>query len=163
VAPLWLPLTRYFRRRAPADDVDDLLSDVLLVLWRRLDDVPDDHALPWAYKVAQHCLANRRRSQTRHLVLIRRLRDEPGLPVNASDDPALDGALGRLRPADRETLRLWAWEGLEPRELATVLDCTPNAAAVRLSRAKTALRQQLGKDRTVAGHKRDREGEVRQT
>lgn len=54
-------------------------------------------------------------------------------------------------------LRLWAWEGLEPRDIAIVLDITANAAAVRLSRAKSALKEQLSKDPAGAGHNRDRE------
>jgi RNA polymerase sigma-70 factor (ECF subfamily) len=36
------PLQRYLRRRAPAADAADALADTLLVVWRRLDDVPDD-------------------------------------------------------------------------------------------------------------------------
>lgn len=156
---VWAPLQRYLARRAAPQDAEDLLADVLLVLWRRLDDVPLEHALPWSYKVAQGCLANARRSEDRRLRLVRRLRDEP--PTGPSDDdPALRAALERLRPADREVLRLWAWEGLEARDLAVVLDCTPNAAAVRLSRARSALRDALGKDRSPAGQRTGREEEV---
>ncbi|HUR15405.1 MAG TPA: sigma-70 family RNA polymerase sigma factor [Mycobacteriales bacterium] len=155
---LWAPLHRYLARRADPQDAEDLLADVLLVLWRRLDEVPQDYALPWAYRVAQGCLANARRSQQRRLRLLHRLRDEP--PLVAVDDPDLTSALGRLRHSDREVLRLWAWEGLEPRDLAVVLGITANAAAVRLSRARSALRNELGKDRPGAGQKPVREEEV---
>lgn len=34
------PLHRYLLRRTGADMVDDVLSETMLVLWRRLDDVP---------------------------------------------------------------------------------------------------------------------------
>ncbi len=155
---VWAPVQRYLARRSAPADAEDLLSDVLLVLWRRLDDVPRDNPLPWAYKVAQGCLANSRRGQQRHLRLVRRLRDEP--PLRPIEDAPLAEALQQLRPEDREVLRLWAWEGLEPRDLAVVLGCTANAAAVRLSRARAALRAQLSKDPAAAGQKQGREEEV---
>ena len=44
-----------------------------------------------------------------------------------------------LRADDREILRLSAWEGLSPIELAAVLGCSHNAAGIRLHRARRAL------------------------
>jgi len=156
---VWGPLQRYLSRRASPADAEDVLAEVLLVLWRRLDDVPRDTPLPWAYKVAQGCLANARRSQERRLKLVRRLRDEP--PVTPpGEDPVLQRALDGLRATDQEVLRLWAWEGLEAKDIAVVLGCSPNAAAVRLSRARQALRDALGKDRAPAGQRTGREEEV---
>ena len=52
-------------------------------------------------------------------------------------------ALMRLREPDREILRLTAWEGCTTDELATVLGCSANAAAVRLHRARRRLRKVL--------------------
>ena len=54
------PLRRYLARRTDPDTADDVLSDTLLVCWRRLDDVPEN-PLPWAYGVARNCLANAQR------------------------------------------------------------------------------------------------------
>lgn len=158
---VWHPLERYLRRRLPPHEVDDVLSDVMLVLWRRWDDVPADGVLPWCYAVAARCLANARRGTDRHLRLLRRLRDEP--PAAApGEDPALAEALARLSATDQEVLRLWAWEGLEAKEIAIVLDLAPNTAAARLSRAKKSLRQQLARhDPRAAGQERVREGTVR--
>lgn len=155
---VWHPLERYLRRRAAPDDVDDLLSEVLLVVWRRLDDVPAMEPLPWCYGVAARCLANARRGTERHLRLVRRLRDEPKAPPPA-DDPRLAEALPRLTGTDQEVLRLWAWEGLEAKDIATVLQLTPNAAAARLSRAKKSLKSELARhDRRSAGQEQVREG-----
>ena len=157
-AQVWEPLQRYLHRRCAADAVEDVAADVLLVLWRRLDEVPAGAALPWTYAVARRCLANSRRSEQRRLSLMSRLRRErPAEPAAA--DERVTAALGRLREADREVLHLWAWEGLEPRDLATVLGCSPGAAASRLSRARAALREQLGQDGPGAGHRQEREGE----
>jgi RNA polymerase sigma-70 factor (ECF subfamily) len=68
------------------------------------------------------------------------------VPPAPDGDPVLAAALVRLRDHDQEVLRLWAWEGLEPKEVAVVLGITANAAAVRLSRARAALRKELGKE-----------------
>ena len=157
-ALVWDPLQRYLRRRCAPDLADDVLADVLLVLWRRLDDVPAGSELPWSYAVARGCLANARRSEERRLSLVSRLRRERPVGVPVPDD-RVGAALTRLRPADAEVLRLWAWEGLEPRDLATVLECSAGAAASRLSRARAALRDQLRQDDAGAGHRGQREGE----
>jgi len=151
------PLQRYLRRRTDgADDADDVLADVLLVLWRRLDEVPAE-SLPWCYGVARGCLANHRRGEQRRLRLVRRLAAEP-VTTPATDDLDLSEALRSLRPDDREVLRLWAWEQLAPREIAVVLGITANAASIRLHRATKRLRAELiGKDPLPAGQEAGRQ------
>lgn len=147
---VWDPVRRFLRRRAPADAVDDVLAEVLLVLWRRLEHVPADEPLPWCYGVARGCLANELRGARRRGQLLRRLAAEPPAPPPV-DDVELAEALAQLRPADREVLRLWAWEGLEARDIAVVLGCSAGAAATRLSRARGALRERLRQDPAGAG------------
>ena len=149
------PLQRYLRRRLFADQVDEVLSETLLVIWRRLDDIPEDAVLPWSYSVARGCLANHRRGNGRRAALIRRLEAEPAPAVDTpSDDPALELALSRLSDSDRELLRLWAWEQLEPREIATVAGLGVNAVSLRLTRAKKKLEEELARQNPApAGHK----------
>lgn len=147
------PLRRYVVRRAPGDAVPDVLSDVMLVLWRRFDDVPEDDPLPWVYAVARGCLANARRTAQRQLRLIERIaRVDPPRPAVESDDhPEVHAALAGLRDLDREVVQLWAWEGLQPREIALVTGLTPNAVSIRLHKAKKRLAAELGKNSVVAG------------
>jgi len=142
------PLQRYVRRRAPWDVVDDVVADTLLVLWRRLDDVIETNELAWCYGVARRVLANHHRSVGRHRRLLDRITlasctaPETSVPGDVAPG-ALRDAFKRLPAIDREVLALWAWEGLEPRDIATVLDVSANAAAIRLHRAKRRLRSQL--------------------
>jgi RNA polymerase sigma-70 factor (ECF subfamily) len=149
---------------------DDVLAETLLVCWRRLDDVPAA-PLPWAYGVARRCLANAQRGERRQARLAARISlvDPPAGSMPAADagndagaDTGLDEALARLRPADAELLRLWAWERLTPAEIGDVLDISPNAASIRLHRAREKLRAELGtpprKDDGAAGHEQSREG-----
>lgn len=151
------PVQRYARRRTDAATADDVVAETLTVLWRRLDDVPADAELAWAYGVARRCLANTRRGAGRRLRLVDRVTAEArvdaqvGAPPGIDDgDPQLADALARLGEDDREVLRLWAWEQLEAREIAAVLDISPNAASIRLHRAKRRL-----KDHLLEGRLRD--------
>jgi RNA polymerase sigma-70 factor (ECF subfamily) len=52
-------------------------------------------------------------------------------------------ALDDLSESDAELLRLWAWEQLEPTEIAAVLGCSPGTARTRMHRAKARLRAAL--------------------
>jgi RNA polymerase sigma-70 factor (ECF subfamily) len=158
------PLARYLARRAAPDSVEDLFAEIMTIAWRRIRDVPDGDELPWLYGVARRVLANHRRASGRLGRLLERIAlvergVDPGWPPEPSGDPALAAALARLSAADAEVLRLWAWEELAPREIARVLDITPNAASIRLHRAKGRLRAALEpgrrKDPGAAGHPLD--------
>src|SRR5687767_6918024 len=114
-------VTRYLRRRTDPDTADDVVSDVLLVMWRRFDEVeqlPADVRVPWCLGVARGCLANARRSADRRRGLWLRLvaapetraaafglRDSTGSEGPAPDtDEALTAAIDQLRDVDREVL-----------------------------------------------------------
>ncbi|MEV0634456.1 hypothetical protein AB0I77_05675 [Streptomyces sp. NPDC050619] len=101
------PLNRYLVRRADADAVDDILAETMLVLWRRLEDVPGlgegppvdaDEVLPWCYGVARGCLSNARRAQGRRLRLVERLtRTAPPPDLGEADHTELHPARHRDR------------------------------------------------------------------
>ena len=159
------PVRRFLLRRTDADTAEDALADTLLVCWRRLDEVPDDAVLPWAYAVARHCLANAERSQRRQRRTAARIAvvDPPTEvpPAPGERDDALHEALAALRPEDAELLRLSAWEQLGPGEIAAVLGVSPNAVSLRLHRARQRLREELGKIEAAAGHEESKEGRTR--
>jgi RNA polymerase sigma-70 factor (ECF subfamily) len=157
VADAYEPLQRYLIRRCAADDVDDVLNETLLAIWRRLDAIPSGKTLPWCYGVARHCLANSRRGSMRRLRLVDRIESNAPRPADpeltAEADVELHEALARLGELDREVIRLWAWEQLEPREIAEALGATPNAISVRLARIRRALNRELSRqNRAIAGH-----------
>jgi len=145
---------RYLRRRhvgRDATDAEDLLADVMTVAWRRLDDIPKGLEAPWLFGVARHRLANaRRRSSRRDRISapMRPLAPSPAAEDVAVADLQLAGALERLSDKEREALLLSAWEGLDPSELAIALGVSVNAAAVRLSKAKTHLLSILSEEPT---------------
>ena len=161
------PLRRYLARRTDAATADDVLGDTLLVCWRRLDEVPPGDEVPWAYGVARNCLANAERSARRQRRVAARIAtlDPPLEPAraerhDAEADEAVEvrRAVAALPERDAELVRLWAWEQLGPSEIARVLDITPNAASIRLHRARARLRDELRKIHPTDGHEESREG-----
>lgn len=138
------PVWAYARRRVPADDIEDVVSETLAIVWRRLDDVPDgEGSLPWIYGVAHKTIGNALRSRRRRLRLMERLRREPAATPERHGSAGVLEAFSDLPTNDQEILRLAAWEGLTPAEIAVVLRCSPNAAALRLSRARKKLRERM--------------------
>ncbi|WP_109474042.1 RNA polymerase sigma factor [Ornithinimicrobium cavernae] len=139
-------LHRYFVRRAPRQEAEDLAAEVFAVAWRRRDSIPEDFVLPWLYKTASYVLSNHRRKPT--LTLLADYGSESD-ERSASVDPAelvvedddVRQALARLSPRDRKVLMLHAWEGLDGEGLAKALGVTRGGAAAALSRARARLRE----------------------
>jgi RNA polymerase sigma-70 factor (ECF subfamily) len=137
------------RRAATREDAEDVVAETFFTAWRRLDRVPGGgDAQLWLYGVARKALANQRRGQRRRGRLWSRLRAEPttaARPRADADDQlaSLAAAFARLKDDDRELLALVAWEELDPGEVATVLGCSPNAARIRLHRARRRLAREL--------------------
>ena len=147
-------LWAFVLRRVPDEDaVGDVVSDTFLVVWRRIRDVPVDPraADAWVFGTARRVLANSLRGRRRRGRLLDRIRQRPvDLFLNISDTDASNQrvlrAMEKLRAGDREILALAFWEDLDNEQIARVLGCTKNAAAVRLTRARQALRKSFDAD-----------------
>lgn len=135
------------RRTKDRAAAEDAVSETFLVAWRRLDDVPED-PLPWLLGTARKVLANQRRAAGR------RTPDGPMVPLEAVGDPAdpsagvadrvadreaFAAAFAALSDSDREVLALISWDGLAPREAATVTGCSAATFSLRLHRARRRL------------------------
>ncbi len=139
-------------RRVPAaEDAADVVAETFTVAWRRLADMPrGGETRLWLFGVARLVLSNQVRAAARRGRLGERLRIELGRAY-AHPDPAdaVAGAdavrrvLDSLPPLDREVLALSIWEGLEPRDIATVLGLDAGIVRTRLSRARARARSGL--------------------
>ena len=136
---------RYATRRVPPADAAALLSDIFLVVWRRLGAAPaEPRTVAWLYTIARHCLANQRRAERRQGRLRSRLSILPSTSAAEDDvDNGLETALSRLEEEDQELLRLLYWEELSHGEVAVVLGISANAVAIRSHRARDLLRRIL--------------------
>ena len=147
------------RRVEQPEDAADVVAETFLVAWRRRREMPvDAEARLWLYGVARRVLANHHRGGMRRRRLGERLRH--GIRAAVAADPgsevparlAVQAALARLGELDREVLMLTIWEGLEPREAASVLQVSPAVVRTRLSRARARLRDLIGDDIGPPGH-----------
>jgi RNA polymerase sigma-70 factor, ECF subfamily len=127
---------------------DEVLSEIFLVAWRRLAEVPegDDAATAWLCGVARHTVRNQRRNRRRQDAVVERLaghlvverRPEPDPAVVDEQRKLVEEVWESLPPADRDVLAL-ALMGAGLNELADELGVSRGAAAVRLSRARRRL------------------------
>ncbi len=148
-------VTAYFLRRTDTASARDGAAETFLVVWRRIDDVPQSAELPWLYGIARRVLANLRRSQRRYDALGRKVhRTEAAesltpetVIVRRSEDEEMMSAIGRLRPEDQELLLLAVWEELPRREIAAALKTSPNAVTQRMRRIKKQLAHELNHPR----------------
>lgn len=153
------PVRRFLARRVDAVTADDVLGEVMVVLWRRSDEVPPGEEIPWAVGVARRQLANTLRSMRRQERLVARIItiDPPSHTRGETEavEPRTDlvrEALGRLSARDAEVLRLSFWDDLGVSEIATVLGVSPNAVSLRLHRAKRKLAATMRKMHQSDGH-----------
>lgn len=139
-------MLRHLERRVGADDAPDALAEVMVVVWRRAGELPDDdRARMWLFGIARHVVFNVDRSRQRRWALADRLRGEPG-PLAAA--PADEGAevrdaLARLAPDLAELVTLVHWDGFTLAEAAELLGLAPTTVRSRYARAKEQLRAAL--------------------
>lgn len=127
-------------------EVDDVVAEVYLVAWRRIDELPQPpQDRLWLFGVARNVVRNARRSSNRRLLLVDRIHRQPRPPIGSPEPSDVDvtGALRHLSPNEREVMQLVIWDGLSPTETAAVLNCSVNVVEVRLHRARRRLARRL--------------------
>lgn len=138
----------YCYRRLDPVEVPDAVAEVFLVVWRRMERVPEgDQALLWTYGVARNVVRSFTRSSSRRRRLHDKLmavRHEDSLPtdvlvVNRSEDQAMLDAVARLKPADQEVLRLRIWEELSIAEISALTGISVRGVESRLARIRKKL------------------------
>lgn len=140
-------LWRYCVRRATSAQVaEDVLSETFAVAWTRFAELPDAADVrPWLFAIARNHLRNAWRSTNRDQDLRTRLVSEPEPPSADPAEVAAGGtarvlaALAQMTDDEQEILRLAAWEQLPHREVAQLVNCSENAVAIRLHRARARL------------------------
>ena len=153
----YVDLLGFVRRRVHPTHAEDVVGEVMLVAWRRLDDVPDDlsSARAWLFGVARKTLQNTRRRDNRHEAVAVRLAEVRHSPADAGQHPDLvahrvdiAAAWPHLSALHQEAIALSVLDGLTAPEAAAVLGITPTAFRLRLSRARRSLRRHV--DSTAA-------------
>lgn len=139
-------VVRYALQHAERGSAEDVASETFLIAWRRLADIPDP-PLPWLLGVTRNLLLKQAEAGRRR----RMLADRVAAMTSAADLVAWDAGehvveratalqvLASLPERDVESLTLVTWHGLNPREAAAVLGCSPRAFTAGLHRARRRL------------------------
>jgi RNA polymerase sigma-70 factor (ECF subfamily) len=139
-------VVRYALQHAERGSAEDVASEAFLIAWRRMPDVPDP-PLPWLLGVTRNLLLKQAEAGRRR----RLLADRVAAMTSAADMVAWDTGehvvervtalqvLASLPERDVEALTLVTWHGLNPREAAAVLGCSPRAFTAGLHRARRRL------------------------
>ena len=145
------------QRCASSEDVADLVADTFLAAFRAAGRyrAQTATAVPWLLGIATRLAWNQQRVLARWLRVSRRGVGEPPRftgeeyeAVEAAIDaarqaPLVQAALRAMPVGDRKVLELVAYAQLSPSEAAVALGISPNAARLRLARARRRLREQL--------------------
>jgi len=142
----------YAARRLPRDEADDIVAETFLVAWRRRHDRPRRNEKAWLLSIAHNIIGTRYRSRERHQQLIARL--ESQRPDRATDKTDLTDAISQrlanalrdLPESELQALLLVGWDGLTPKDAATVAGCSRQALRMRLHRARRELERTLYDD-----------------
>jgi RNA polymerase sigma-70 factor, ECF subfamily len=143
-------LAYLLRRSRNPEDAADVLGQVYVVAWQRVEAVPPgERARPWLFGVARNLLSKAWSRQRSEEAVAHRLASELReaiRPVYSAEAAAtaVRQALMSLPEIDREIVTLTAWERLTPHQIAVVVGRSPNVVRVRLHRARARLRRGLG-------------------
>lgn len=143
---------KYVARRVGAQDARDVASEVFLRGFRlrnRYEGLRET-CPPWLYRIARNVvgewLKKAKRSDEIALVLHSSVGFEDEVldrVIAASVIPELRRALALLSEQDRETLLLFALDGLTYSEVAASLGIPPGTVGSRLTRARNEVRAQV--------------------
>lgn len=139
-----IAVRRYVARRVGSEAGEDLAAEVFTRAFRGRDRCRAEQAsaLPWLLGVANHVIADHRRTEQRRLKALQRLAaTSPQLIEH--EDRLLSGelvrGLRRLSGEDRDALLLVVWGELSYEEAATALGVAIGTVKSRIARARRAL------------------------
>ena len=132
-------------RIGPGSDAEDVTSDAMLraVRYRSSYEPGRGKPINWLIGIARSCIADH---FARHLETADTRLERPSgedLETDAVDRLTIRAAVARLEPRDRELIALRYGADLTTREIALVLELSPNAVDVALHRCRARLRSEL--------------------
>lgn len=139
-------LERRLGNRAQAEDV---LQDAFVRSLQQADSVEPETAVAWFYQVLRNALIDRARRQGASAAALERLSNELGDAHQPAPDTrdaicqCVARLAGTLKPEYAEAIAALEVEGQTLAQFAQTTGITPNNAAVRVHRAREALKKQV--------------------
>ncbi|HEY6790904.1 MAG TPA: RNA polymerase sigma factor [Trebonia sp.] len=151
----FVPVHRFIARRVGTDLAEDLAAEAFATAYRRRASYdPDRGSLrSWLFGIATNLVRGHWRDEQQLLELDAQLASAAARPFDDDADsrvvaaalaPRIAGALAALNRQQRDVLLLHAWADLSHEEISAALGIANGTARSRLSRARAALRAQLG-------------------
>lgn len=136
-------------RTMSIEDAQEIAASTFASAWRKVCEMPcEPDTLRWLYGVSKKHLANQRRAISRRCELNNKLTRQPRVGLGElTTDGRLEEAMTHLSADQQRLLRMSAWDELSYLEGAATLQCSANAYAIRLHRARQALKHALANDR----------------
>lgn len=146
---LYQPRLRYYIRRldAKADNIDDMLQDVWLSVYRKIEKLKEPRAFPvWVYRIARNKVYGGFRNKQIFAPLpeervLSEIKDEPDIPTDRAE--AIHKALDNIQPHHREVLTLCFLENLPYQQIAEIVGCGLGTVKSRIYYAKQSLREEM--------------------
>lgn len=134
---------------------DDAVQETLIEAWRKLGSLREpDRFDAWVARILiRRCYRQGMRRLTVSNVEMTIDMAQPDPQASLADRDELERAFARLAAKHRAVLVLRYYLGLEPAELADVLQVRPGTARSRLHYALDALRGELASERRVGGRR----------
>lgn len=149
-------LRPFVARRVRPEDVDDVVQDVFLRLWKGVGALRQrDRLGPWVYQVARSAIGDHHRASARRPVVLAEdvAIEEAAAPVPVPpagpDEPAallvaaIEPFVDSLPEPYREALRLTELGGMTQREAAALLGLSHSGMKSRVQRGRRMLREAL--------------------
>ncbi len=141
-------IAAFIARRVDRSLVEDLCSDVFEIAYRKRDQAPQDtdREFGWLCQIAQNLINNHRRREVTSKKLVVALSvptSSPSAESVAVEDLHLRECWNQLKPKQQQILAMVAFDEMSIKDVAMVLGIKPNAATVRLSRAREAFNKLL--------------------
>ncbi len=146
---------RFAARRIGRQEARDVASEVFVRAFkiRYRYDISRGNCLPWLYGIARNVIGDRLRSlkRGRRTFLFAETAVDMIEPFGDADDRlvadsvagVLNDALGGLSKRDRETLLLFALEGLTYAEISVALDIPIGTVGSRITRARQQINESI--------------------
>jgi len=140
-------LKYYIRRLDGGGNVDDILQDIWLSVFKKIHKLKDARLFPvWLYRIARNKVYDGFRRKDKFVTL-----PEDELPVSSNDELVFDAndaenlhrALNTLKPYHREVLTLCFIEQMSYQSIADVTDCSIGTVRSRIFYAKQSLRAEM--------------------
>jgi RNA polymerase sigma factor (sigma-70 family) len=146
-------LQRYFRKRAAAAEVDDLVQEVFLNMQARRSSAPIDNIEGYLFSVASHVLARHRLGAKKASLFSRSAGEDDPVPVEALSPERVVlskeslnrvvAALDALPPRTRDVFLLHRFEELTYGAIGRRLGISVSAVEKHVMNALKLLKQQL--------------------